>query len=567
LALSPHIRRGLVTLLVLHAGVFFALGTPHRPSPLMWPVALVPLFLALDLVLRAAPAGWRGRLWRAFACTYPVGVVFAAITGGWVVNTANVYGALPLPLAYAVSWFGYGSLFGLEFFLFLGLPFLLSWRRPLLALFLVPLWATVLQVYVPRFLGFFFGQAMYTAPPLVQFADVLGSGGLNLLWLPLQLIGYGWLRRLIAPGELPLRALGLATAALALLFAGALGYGWQAMELWERREAQGRPIELVGIQPNFSLRHLASNPALSHSDREQSLRALLEDSAAALERAERTPGVPTVLIWPESVYPRPYFLARGMREVVELWVASQRVHLILASQDGRSQRLPDGRIEREAFGVAVHLGQDGAPRGLYRKIALIPWGETIPGADWIPGYRQLLRAWIPQISEFQAGTEYTVFEVDGVRIAPMICFDATHPSVAQGMAANGARLGLVMANLAWFGPTSVSDQFGIYVRFRALENRMPMLLLAQNGQSWLIDANGRDATPRLPQFESGAFVHTARAPLQGSFYSAHATAVHRAYLAALALVLLLGWRRELVALVRRRAAPRRLRRGRDLRRR
>jgi apolipoprotein N-acyltransferase len=112
----------------------------------------------------------------------------------------------------------------------------------------------------------------------------------------------------------------------------------------------------------------------------------------------------------------------------------------------------------------------------------------------------------------------------------------------------------------------VSDQFGIYVRFRALENRMPILLLAQNGQSWLIDAVGRDATPRLPQFGTGAFVRTVRAPLQGSFYSAHAVAVHRAYALALALVMAVGWRRELVALVRRFAGSR-ARRGRDLRKR
>jgi len=556
LPLPARALRWLVPLLVVHSGAFLGLTTPVRPNALAWPIALVPMFLALDLALRTYRGGWRGRALRVFACTYPMGVIVAMITGDWVVNTAHVYGGLSLPMAYAVSWFGFGSLLGLEIFLFLGLPFALTWRRPLLALLLVPLWATVLQVYVPRFLFFTYGQTMVPVLPLVQYADVLGSGGLNLLYLPLELLLYAWVRRLYAPAELPLRPLGIASGVLALGFAAAYAYGLYALPLWAHREAQGRPVELVGIQPDFTLKALASNPALSYSDREESLRGLLDDSTAALARAKREPGVPTVLLWPESVYPRPYFLARGMREVVDLWVQSQHVHLILVSEDLRIGRTPQGRLVREAFGASIHVGPDGTPLRVYHKISLIPWGETIPGADWIPGLRELLHAWIPQISEFTPGHEHTVFNVDGVGIAPMICFDAANPTVAQGMAANGARLGVVLANLAWFGPTTVSEQFGWLTRFRAIENRMPILFLSQNGESWLIDSRGQDVSPHLPQFRTAAFVGQVRAPSEGSFYSAHADAVSRSYVIALLLVAGLGWRRELFGWLRgRRSAP------------
>ena len=121
------------------------------------------------------------------------------------------------------------------------------------------------------------------------------------------------------------------------------------------------------------------------------------------------------------------------------------------------------------------------------------------------------------------------------------------------MAANGARLGVVLANLAWFGPTTVSRQFALYVRFRAIENRMPILLLSQNGETFLIDARGQEASQRLPPFESGAFVSEVRAPRQASFYSAHARAVERAYGLALLLVAALGWWRPLLARLRPRA--------------
>ena len=208
-------------------------------------------------------------------------------------------------------------------------------------------------------------------------------------------------------------------------------------------------------------------------------------------------------------------------------------------------------MTRQVFGAAVHVTPDGMAHGVYHKIALIPWGETIPLADVIPGYRQILLDWIPQISEFTPGTEHTVFQVDGVRIAPMICFDAAVAGVAQGMAANGARLGVVLSNLAWFGRTSVSRQFGLYVRFRAIENRMPILLLSQNGETFLVDATGEDGSAHLPQFQSAAFVQEVRAPREGAFYSGHAAAVRAAYALALLWVMALGWGQPVLAWLRR----------------
>jgi apolipoprotein N-acyltransferase len=548
LPLPAGALRWLIPLLVLHAGAFFGMSSPAHANAVAWPLAFAPMFLALDLALRGSPgarAAKGGRLrtaLRVLGCTYPVGVVYAMLSGDWIVNTAYVFGGMPLALAYVTSWLGYGTLVGLELAFFMGLPFALSWRRPWLCALLVPLWATVWQIYTPRFLGFSYGQFMFPAPLLMQPADVLGAFGLNFLILPLHLLLYGWLRRLVAPGELSLRGLGLATGLVALAFVAAAAYGQWAMPRWAARQAAGPALELVGIQPNFTLRRLASNPALSHSDREQSLRALLDDSAAALAAARREPGVPTVLLWPESVYPQPYFLARGMREIVELWVRSQRVHLILASEDaGPVVRDSDGRLTREVYGAAVHVGPEGAARRVYHKIALIPFGESVPFGDWFPPYARLLHAAIPNIGDFTPGREHTVFDVGGVGIAPLICFDAAQDGVAQGMAAQGARLGVLLANLAWFGPTSVSDQFATFARLRAIENRMPVLMLAQSGESFLVDARGLDATEHLAQFTRGAVVRQVHVPRETSFFAGHGGAVHGAYVLALLAVLAAGW--------------------------
>jgi apolipoprotein N-acyltransferase len=545
--------RWLVPLLVAHAGVMFALASPHRTVAFAWPFIFVPLFLGLDLALRFSPAGFWPRWGRVFFCTWPAGLIMAALTGGWVANTAFVYGKLPLGVAYLVSILGYGSLQGLEVFFFLGVPFALAWRRPGLLLALVPLWAAVFQLYVPRFLYYTFGQMMVPALSLVQVADLVGSAGLNLLLLPLHLVLYGWLRSLYAPGEVPRRRLAVASLALAVAFAADYGYGrWRLADVAERTE-RGPQVELVGIQPDFSLKELASNPALSYSDRAQSFSALMADSRAALARAQREPGVPTLVLWPESVYPRPYFFDAEMRAAVDDWVRSEGIELILATEDARFERTADGRTLRQYFGAAVHVGPQGLPAGVYHKITLIPFGETIPFGDLLPWYRDVLRAWIPEISEFTPGREYTVFRLaDGVRVAPMICFDASSEHVARGMARNGANLGVVLGNLAWFGRTTVSDQFSWFARFRAIENRMPILFLSQNGESFLIDATGRQASRRLGQFTAGALTLRVHVPEERSFYTYWAPWVARAYVAALlGLGAFVLWRRR-----RERSGPR-----------
>jgi len=416
---------------------------------------------------------------------------------------------------------------------------LLCRGRFLFGLLLIPLWATVGEIYAPRFLYWTFGQLMFPVPALVQVADVLGSGGLNFWLLPLHLTLAAWVQRAYAPGEVPRRTLQWASAALAVAFGLSTAYGtWRLDELAQARPGAAR-VRLVGIQPNFSLKALASNPDLSPSDRQASVQTLITDSNAALLTHGLPAGVPTVVVWPESVYPLPYFEATQARTQVESWARTLGVHLLVATVDTRVVRQPNGRLAKEIFGAAVYV-PPGGPPGIYHKINLIPFGESIPFVDLVPGWGRLLHELVPRISEFQAGHEPTVFPVaPGVTIAPMICFDAMDYHAALGMAGRGATVGVLMANLAWFGRTTASTQMERFTRFRAIETRMPILMLSQNGESVLLDARGEPASARIGSFEVGALSLEVAAGAP-SFYGRYSAWVHRAYLAGLALAAGIG---------------------------
>lgn len=529
-----------VPVLATASGLLLGLAMPGIHLPVAWVLMLVPLFLALDVVM-ARPGTWWGRGLRALGACWWAGVMAAAIIGDWMVNTAHVYGGLSLPVAYLANWFGFGSLEGMEIFLSVGIPFVLAWGRPWWTLALVPVWSAAVQAHLPRMFMWTYGTFLEPLEPVVQAADLVGAAGLNLLAVPLQLVLYAWVRRWLHRPWLPRRPLVALTAAVALLFAAAAGYGWWRQGALAGHLASGAPVRLAALQPDFSLGRLASNPALSHSDREQSLETLLQDSEEALVELRRRGEGPVVVLWPESVYPGPYLLDRERRRVVEQWVRAREVHLVLASLDAEWGPGPRGRSELRHYGVAVHVPPAGGPPEVYRKIFLIPFGETIPLADWFPFYARWLKAWIPRISQFEAGSEHTVFAVnDGVRLAPMICYDATQSGIARGMRANGANLGLVLANLAWFGRTTVSDQFGFFVRWRARENRLPIALVSQNGRSVLIDALGRPASRRTGQYTTDALtLHLRAGDIPPTVFTRYGAAWYNA-LAALTVALALA---------------------------
>lgn len=565
-------RNGISALLVVLSGTLFAFVSPHAEWPWLWPFTFPPLFLALALQLHSA-RGVRRIVWRTFLCSWITGMVMVAFSGSWIAHSAHVFGGLPLPLAWLVSAGGYGSWIGLELFLFLGLPFAWSWRAPVRMLWFLPLWATCGQLYLPRFLYFYtYGQLLSAHPTLTQSADLFGSGGLNLLFLPTQLLIYGAIRSIWVPQEIPKRAWLYASACVAALCLAAWGYGSLRIAQIDRAQSSEPMLDVVGMQPNFSLARLASNPALAPAGRELSLHTLLADSAIALEslaqQADRIQGVPPaswnnppvrsptrLLVWPESVFPYAYFEFPQLQERIGEFARRHQTHIVFSTWERRLRKqnssapirsVPYSGTQRPYsqqpgqlvfHGTAVHIGADGTLQGRYRKIALFPYGEYVPLGDWLPIYRRLLLHYIPQISQFEPGREAVVFDLPHApALAPLLCYDVTQRAIALDMVARGARLAVVQANLSWFGDTSIEAQFGWLTRFRAIETGTPFLLLAQGGPSWWIDPAGRPVSNKLPAFRAGVLsVRVSGAP-GPSFYASY----HRWIDAGYVLLLLLG---------------------------
>jgi apolipoprotein N-acyltransferase len=110
---------------------------------------------------------------------------------------------------------------------------------------------------------------------------------------------------------------------------------------------------------------------------------------------------------------------------------------------------------------------------------------------------------IPNISEFEAGQEFTAMPIGDVKISAPICFDGFSPEIIQKMVLNGANLIVLSGNLAWFGKSNAADYLEMITRWRSLENRVPVVFATNSGYSSYWDATGQVLTKRMELFEEG----------------------------------------------------------------
>ena len=476
----------------------FGFSTPGFGLPLLGLVALVPLLILYEEIL-SIPQRRRNSFFNILGYSFVAGSISAVIGGYCITNSAHVYGHLPLPLAVLVTAVGYGLEVGLIFFFYFGclLPFLPkhSWADLPVRI----LWILILEPHYPRLFEWSLGGfTYYKVPYIEQFADIIGSSGLSLLsvgcnltfllaWRFLKQKNDDWINVKFA-------SILLITAHL---LAGIYGK-WRLLELQDVKSAA--QIEVVSLQPNFSLAQLASNPDLAYSERSRNIESLLDDSRKALTKTQRQEkDLPRLLVWPESTFPAPIYKDASARELVSNFAKEERVNILLSTVDWEMQE--DGSYR--FFGISVLVNPDGEIAGRYNKIFLIPFGESIPGSSWFPSWAAWLREMIPNISEFEAGQEFTAMPIGDVKISAPICFDGFSPEIIQKMVLNGANLIVLSGNLAWFGKSNAADYLEMITRWRSLENRVPVVFATNSGYSSFWDATGQVLTKRMGLFEEG----------------------------------------------------------------
>jgi apolipoprotein N-acyltransferase len=435
----------------LGAGGLWGACFQSRPRPLLALVALAPL---LGLLL--APGSGRVASWPlrspgrclALGWLHGVGCWLAAIP--WIAGVLRRYGELPswLSLVLLVALCAYlGAYHGA--FALLARPILASGRGLWIALAVPGAWVGLEWLRSVMLTGFPWNLAAYAwvaVPGALAASAWIGSLGISYLVVLTQVAVFQAARQR-SPRPL------LWAAPVAALLGAAV---WTTPPL-APDPAAGVPVRVV--QPDIGIEDATP----------EAFARLLELSACPPEGG--------LLVWPESAaWPRSWqgdaFLRRALLDI-----AAEGCEILINTT----------RWEGEsAYNAAMLIGADGE-RGSYDKVHLVPFGEYVPLAGLFPFLDEIAR----NAGGYDAASEVVTLPWGDEALGVAICFEITLPGQVAGLVARGATVLVTLTNDAWYGDTSAPRQHFVAARFRAAENRRPLLRAAITGISAVVDPWGR----------------------------------------------------------------------------
>jgi apolipoprotein N-acyltransferase len=431
-------------LLALAGGAIWALCFARQPLNVVSWVALVPLLLLL---------GHR----RAWILGFLHGLAFWLVSVPWIAPTLETYGQLPPWLA-GLAIVGVGIYQGsyTALFAFLAKP---VWQRGgALALLGPPaLWVAVEWLRAHLLGGFpwnLAANAWVDLPGALPLSAWIGCYGISLLLL---LTNNGVARAVVSRRWQP-AALTAGPTVLLLAFGV-----WSPA--WTMRDGHVEADPVRVLQPNIQ--------NLMEWDRDQveaNYRKLLELSDRACNAAG------ALVIWPESAaWPYSYGRDAGLRADVGKLVesgCSVLLNSVLESAEGDTN--------------SALLVTPTAEAARYDKRRLVPFGEFVPLAEWLPFMDSLAR----NAGDFAAGRSPALLSWEEQEIGTAICFEIVFPAAVAEQVRHGATLLVTITNDAWYGDTWAPWQHFRGARFRAAENRRTVLRAAITGVSAVIGPDG-----------------------------------------------------------------------------
>jgi apolipoprotein N-acyltransferase len=96
-----------------------------------------------------------------------------------------------------------------------------------------------------------------------------------------------------------------------------------------------------------------------------------------------------------------------------------------------------------------------------------------------------------------------VFDVNGVKILPSICYEAIYPGLTREAVMEDPKADMILniTNDMWFGDTSALTMHLMVQTSRAVELRVPLVRSTNSGITVFVDATGR-LTGETPRYEA-----------------------------------------------------------------
>lgn len=195
-----------------------------------------------------------------------------------------------------------------------------------------------------------------------------------------------------------------------------------------------------------------------------------------------------LIIWPETAIPEDMRSSEMSWMVISALLEGGRTPILAGSLDSVTH--DDQSVAY--FNASLLFDAQGRIQAQYDKRHLVAFGEFIPLRWLVPRAVQVALRFPENLT---AGTKGTVARLDAEAPAfsPLICFEDILPHLARADVRQGSRMLINQTNDAWFDPTGAQEQHMRNAIFRAVENRVPMIRVANTGMTCVIQPDGRVA--------------------------------------------------------------------------
>lgn len=512
------------------SGLLTSVGFPKSfslHSPLAWliPFALIPLLIAIEKLpttyqsparahsttLRQVTPFTRGL--EAFLLFWISGAVLIAIAFHWVTVPAVLFGELSQPVTNAL-FVVYCILAGLYFPL---LFFPVIWNASRCAKRGTPpfpLWSlvfsvTLLEIFIPRFFHWTYGNLMHGSLPVSQWAAWIGSSGITALVLASN---FAIARAFTDPARNPGR-MAIIIASVGVCWVVVYSAGKTRLKAMQGLQEEARKTTIGFVQPNFRFPGLPRNTNLGKEATLQSLPSLLSLTDEMVS-SYKDKGKIDLIVWPESASPFDFAWSQDDQDIVKNKIKEWNAPLLVqASEFDKNELDTLGPRKATVYSISFLLRTDGSRSQSFKKWIPMPFGESVPLEDKFPWLGDLVRDNVNNVSKVGRGTSVDALAYSpSEAAAPLICFDAISSELTRAQSTRGnASVYINQANFLWMWKSNAAFEFLELGRFRAIENARSFVLAANTGPSVAILPTGEPEAAPLGQLSRGFGV--ARLPI------------------------------------------------------
>lgn len=445
----------------------YALAYPPMPLGPAALLILVPWFIVLSRFSRG----------QALFATFWSGMLYNSINYYWIYNVMHVEtapsGLILFGLFLLIAFFSaYNTLAGFVYTLAKNAP---AKIRPIL-LVLYPVFYAGLEMtrtygdfaFPWSHLGYVFGNSL----ELLQMLSYIGIFGYTILVIASnQAVAHALCKVQDIKKAIPVLAVPVSIFVL-LLIHGSVVLSNPEAKPFHNAEAEGNP-SIALIQPSIEQGAKWSKERFDNIVNKTL--GMVNDSVK--EHAD-------IIVLAETAIPDHIRRQPGVIERFHEVADHKNAQLLTGALDYR--RNPRGSIRKFDVYNASFLFTPGDfhfPKR-YIKKHLVPFSERIPFDEIFPilNYVDLGEG------DFVAGKETPVYEP--FLWTPYICYDAIFGDLVREAIREGSRLMVNITNDGWFGRSTAPYQHLNLIRYRAIENGMPVARLANSGVSAFIDQYG-----------------------------------------------------------------------------